>query len=168
MPELKNEALYNALHHAALKTVSVLCMLLPEEEECELNADAQTTSVEIGFDGPCSGRLEVSAIGDTLDEAAETMCAADDEISDELRWDVLGEIANVVCGNLLPSVFGARSVFDVCAPVRLESDEQSARGQYHQGAEVTLHFDDGSITFSLYLAEEAENLLCSAAPRAGA
>jgi hypothetical protein len=41
--------------------------------------------------------------------------------SKSLQYDALGEIANVICGNMLPGIAGSKDVFHVSAPKMAES-----------------------------------------------
>ena len=38
-----------------------------------------------------------------------------------LQYDALGEIANVICGNMLPCIAGSKEFFYVSAPKMVES-----------------------------------------------
>ena len=79
-------------------------------------------AVQVGFHGPFTGavRLEMSAA--VLPMLAANMLAMDGEPGRVLQMDALGELANIVCGNVLPALAGPRAVFNLdiraSSPVR--------------------------------------------------
>ena len=52
---------------------------------------------------------------------AANMLGEEDAPSKTLQYDALGEIANVICGNMLPGIAGSNDVFHVSAPKMAES-----------------------------------------------
>lgn len=88
--------------------------------------ESQLSTVRVEFGGAFAGGVELSLSGPVLDELAVNMLGADDgePIAPEARLDALKELANVVCGNLLPALGGGEAVFNIQAPVAVAVDRQ--------------------------------------------
>ncbi len=71
----------------------------------------------VGFVGPLEGNLEVHLAGDVLSALAANMLGEEGMTNPAVIRDALGEVANVICGNVLPDVAGYQAVFDLAAPV---------------------------------------------------
>ncbi|MCA8943557.1 MAG: chemotaxis protein CheX, partial [Planctomycetes bacterium] len=92
-------------------TLENFCMLFPEPDAIPGDAPL-VASMAVEFRGPLHGRFFVQAFGDVLAEATETLTV--EETPDAAAYaDVLGEITNVLCGNLLPEIFGTLAEFDI-------------------------------------------------------
>jgi chemotaxis protein CheY-P-specific phosphatase CheC len=110
------------LYRAATLTFEELGFLLPtpEIDEQQLNAQVEA-AVSVEFEGPFSGKLLVRVCGGLLPIIAANMLGEEDVPSKTLQYDALGEIANVICGNMLPGIAGSKDVFHVSAPKIAES-----------------------------------------------
>jgi CheY-specific phosphatase CheX len=105
------------LQKAASSTFEQLGFLLPETDLSEEQAQAEVMgSCRVRFRGPRSGALEIEVAGDFLLELASNMLGGEEASSPEILVDALGEVANVICGNVLPSLAGPEAVFDLSAP----------------------------------------------------
>lgn len=106
-----------ALQAAAISTFEELCFLLPAGDVTEVQAAAEPdVDVEVAFSGPRHGRLLLRLCGPLLPELAANMLGAGDVPASSLQQDAAGEIANVICGNVLPQVMGDARVFLLSAP----------------------------------------------------
>ena len=83
------------------------------DEQSEAPVEVAMT---VSFDGPLSGRLVLGATAGILPGIAENMLGANGTCSLSMQRDALGELANVMCGNLLPLIGGVKSVFKLSAP----------------------------------------------------
>jgi hypothetical protein len=117
-----SKKLETELYKAATLTFEELGFLLPtpEIDEQQLNAQVEA-AVSVDFDGPFSGKLLVRVCGGLLPMIAANMLGEDDVPSKSLQYDALGEIANVICGNMLPGIAGSKDVFHVSSPRMAES-----------------------------------------------
>lgn len=108
----------SALLQAASSTFEQLGFLLPDEElnEVQEGVTDLEAACRVRFRGPVSGALEVEVFGPVLGELAANMMGRDTPPSPELVMEALGEVANVICGNFLPTMSGTRAVFDLSAP----------------------------------------------------
>ncbi|MFB3885950.1 MAG: chemotaxis protein CheX [Thermodesulfobacteriota bacterium] len=119
-----NKKLETELFKAATLTFEELGFLLPtpEIDEQQLNAQVEA-AVSIDFEGPFSGNLLVRICGGLLPIIAANMLGEEEAPSKSLQYDALGEIANVICGNMLPGIGGSKDVFHVNAPRMVESPD---------------------------------------------
>jgi len=117
-----SKKLETELYKAATLTFEELGFLLPtpEIDEQQLNAPVEA-AVSVEFEGPFSGKLLVRVCGGLLPIIAANMLGEEDVPSKSLQYDALGEIANVICGNMLPSIAGSKDIFHVRAPKMDES-----------------------------------------------
>jgi CheY-specific phosphatase CheX len=95
------------LAEVATRTLEEMCfffaMPLLSDEQRDASADAAMT---VRFRGPMSGQLVVRLCGGVLPMLASNMLG-DADGSPTMQRDALGEVANVICGNLLPIIGGA-------------------------------------------------------------
>ena len=117
-----SKKLETELFKAATLTFEELGFLLPtpEIDEQQLNAQVEA-AVSVDFEGPFSGKLLVRICGGLLPIITANMLGEEDIPSKNLQYDALGEIANVICGNMLPGIAGSKDVFHVSAPIMAES-----------------------------------------------
>ncbi|HSW30469.1 MAG TPA: chemotaxis protein CheX [Longimicrobiales bacterium] len=108
----------SALLQAASSTLECLGFLFPDEElsETQAAADRLEGACRVRFRGPMSGALEMEVFGNVLGELAANMMGRDGPPEPAVCREALGEVANVVCGNVLPAVAGTHAVFDLSAP----------------------------------------------------
>ena len=119
-----NNKLETELYKAATLAFEELGFLLPtpEIDEQQLNARVEAT-VSIDFEGPFSGNLLMRVCGGLLPILAANMLGEEEAPSKSLQYDALGEIANVICGNMLPGIAGSKDVFHVNPPRMAESPD---------------------------------------------
>jgi chemotaxis protein CheY-P-specific phosphatase CheC len=106
------------------------------------------TGVRVAFHGPREGCLEVRVAEPVLAAIAANMLGTDEPPAPELQRDALGEVANVICGNVVPALDGARAVYLLDAPVHLD-DLAPACGE--PDARIVLSTDEGHADVRLYL-----------------
>ncbi|MEO8621157.1 MAG: chemotaxis protein CheX [bacterium] len=108
-------------------------VLTDEQRDAHLDG-----AMEVTFCGPRAGRLVVSLSGDTLPTLASNMLG-DADGSPDMQRDALGEVANVICGNLLPIIGGTGAVYSIGAatPAIMPRNREDAclRAQVHLGVE---------------------------------
>ena len=112
-------------------------------------------AVEITFRGIFSGRLVLTVSGPILAVVAGNMLGQDEsEITREAQLDALGEVANVICGNVLPEIAGDRETFALTPPMLLP--EVSGPPTVWAGVvgAVRVGLDEGCAEVKLYLEGE--------------
>jgi len=117
-----SKRLETELYKAATLTFEEMGFLLPTPEigEQQLNAQVEAM-VSVEFKGPFSGKLLVRVCGGLLPILAANMLGEEEAPPINLQYDALGEIANVICGNILPCIAGSKELFCVSTPKMVES-----------------------------------------------
>jgi len=137
------------LYRAAARTFEDLAFLLPMQGD-PASTDGQQAWAFVAFSGPFSGRVAVGCPRQMLVPLAANMLGDGDVPALGQQLDALREVANVVCGNLLPAIAGTQAVFRMEAPHVVQgglpalSDQPVARAhlQLHEGwAQVLLYMD---------------------------
>ncbi len=112
------------LYKAATLTFEEMGFLLPTREidEQQMNAKVEA-AVSVEFEGPFSGKLLMRVCGGLLPILAANMLGDENIPPKSLQYDALGEIANVICGNMLPGIAGSKDFFHVSAPKMIDSND---------------------------------------------
>lgn len=104
------------LRDVARETFEQLAFILSPEDDAPAEPGDERT-VCVTFRGPFSGALTITLSAPLLPTLAANMLGMEDaEITPNDHEDAFRELANVICGNLLPRIAGARPVFEVGAP----------------------------------------------------
>ncbi len=122
------------LYRAATLTFEELSFLLPtpEIDEEQLNAPVEA-AVSVDFEGPFSGRLLVKVCGGLLPAITANMLGEEETPSRTQQYDALGEIANVICGHMLPGIAGSKDIFHVSPPRMAESTDSPPMAEVQVG-----------------------------------
>lgn len=147
--------LERTLYRAAALTFEELAfmMVLPETEEPQ-PWPAADAAASVEFGGPFGGRLVVRVTEELLPTIAANMLGEDEVPSAQQQHDALGEIANVICGNVLPGIAGSSAVFHIGAPCTGETAHVSAEGAGSSpAAQVHVAFEQGEAHLSLFISE---------------
>ena len=133
---------------ASTATFEALGLVLPDAEpSAEQRAAPLTRGVRVTFAGPLAGSVTVRVSDDVAATLAANMLGVDVvDGSDPLVRDALGEMANVICGNVLPEVAGRAAVFHLGAPQALAADVEG-----DPAAAVTLGVDAGLAEVALFV-----------------
>ena len=119
-----------------------------EEDQKRITPDTEASVI---FEGPFRGRLSVAVCRGLLTVLAANMLGEDEPPSEQQQRDALGEIANVICGNVLPEVAGAKEVFEIRAPQVKEYNPSSVDAAASLVAETCLALEQGRADVRLYL-----------------
>jgi hypothetical protein len=139
------------LTDAAERAFEQLGFLMPDFDPPADPAEsaAVTRGMMVRFTGPAAGALVVRGDDGLLEGLAANMLGTDGAPSLELQLDALGEIANVICGNVLPEAEDPGAVFRLAPPVPAPLAGPDARVR---GA-VRLHLDAGVAEITLLEAD---------------
>ncbi len=150
-----------SLMEAAVQTFEDLGMMLLNEEITKEQREAKSeASVMITFDGPFTGRLEVSVYGAVTEKLASNISGSEEISSDILSLDALGEIANVICGNVLPRIAGSKEIFHLTSPQSLDTVSKSQEGAgLDLLADAKLGLEDGRAEINLFVDQTADKIL---------
>ncbi len=140
-----------SLFQAATSTFESLALLFPEP--CSIDG-AEFVPIEaacaVSYHGAGEGRLVVGVTAGVLRALAENMLGSAAAPDQQLQRDALGELVNVVTGNVLPMVNGAAAVFRLDAPVVAGDDAFRARDGEVQAAFTRLRMDEGEALLALF------------------
>ena len=138
---------------ASLQKKLTFTFVIPDGEE---HTDGPCIGVTVNFKGPFIGRL-VLRMPETLPALlAENMLAItpEEDDSEETRYDAARELANVICGNLLPKIAGAEAVFNLQAPTIVKDEECLRKEISEDAAHVRLFLEEGWLEVFLDVAGE--------------
>lgn len=137
-----------ALYQAAIATFEEISYLFPEERDVEISFKPEDSlGIAVNFSGPFNGKIVLRVEHRLLPAIASNMLGEDAPFAEETLLDVAGEIANVICGNALPSIGGKDAVFDLTAPQLSALMEIPAKPT----AATHLTMDEGHADVLLYL-----------------
>ncbi|MGZ8379787.1 MAG: chemotaxis protein CheX [Gemmatirosa sp.] len=144
---------------AATSTFESLALLFAESPPSGAQANAPLTyAVRVAFAGPCAGALDVAVSDDVAVALAANMLGLDpDAVRADagVRQDAVGELANVVCGNVLPLVAGREVVFHLAAPVARPVPTANDAPPHGAALTETLGVDGGRAVLTLVLDDPA-------------
>ena len=137
-----------ALLAAATLTFEELGFLFAAPELGEEQKDLLTQeTTAVAFRGSSvAGDLVLKINTELLSIIAANMLGDDEPLAPETQRDALGEIANVICGNALPEIFGKQEIFRLGAPQHFYSPTNEK-----PAAAVRVNLDEGCADVLLYL-----------------
>ncbi|MCE5218405.1 chemotaxis protein CheX [bacterium] len=138
------------LYRAAAQTFEELAFLFAYPQQAEAQSAAPTDVIaSASFRGPLQGRVTVACPRSMLPAIARNMLGEAEDPPELQQLDALSEMANVVCGNLLPTLAPEGSVFHMEAPQVFEGD--LLRAEDTPAARTRLEFDEGWAEVGLHL-----------------
>jgi CheY-specific phosphatase CheX len=150
------------LWQATAQTFEELALLFPDAQLTDRQSRAPlVVTAVVEFTGPMRGRLALRVSAEVLPAAAANMLGEDAARETPLQRDAIGELANVICGNVLPVIGGADAVFLLSAPrvepgdivpFRERADSPSAHVQLLVGLE------DGRASVDLWIVDGLDAL----------
>jgi CheY-specific phosphatase CheX len=99
--------------------------------------------VGVDFMGPLKGRLLVRLSDGALPAFAANMLGTDSAPDADRQRDAFGELANVICGNVLPRIAGDDSLFELSVPCGYPSWEEARDGAGGRVVHAALRIDSG-------------------------
>jgi len=134
-----------ALVESAVRTFESICFmyLVPELKEAQKDLELEAAA-EVRYRGDLNGKLVIETRGGLFAAIASNMLS-NDSPSSQQKKDALGEIANIVCGNIIPSLghIGGQG-YKIESPKFLNKEELvKEEGQEKPVAEITLNLNSG-------------------------
>ncbi len=157
-----NNKLKRELLRASVLTFEQVAFMLVNQdieengEEKPAKADA---AVEVDFNGPFGGNLQITVMGGVLPELAANMLGEEEPPVKQRQLDALGEVANIICGNMLPGIAGSTEVFHVDAPRIIDAGEARKETDTGFSAFVSLGIESGRAEVFLRIDENAASFL---------
>ncbi len=124
MPDNYEQAILDVASHVF--ETSAFLSVYPLEEGTELPPPDFCATMT--FKGAADGRVSMRIAGEVLDTIVDNVLEMDSDPEEQMkrRNDVLKEMLNMLCGNLLTSHFGSNPVFNLSPPEVIESAEMPA------------------------------------------
>lgn len=172
---MNRQQLHSALAQATTSTFEELALLLAVPADVSApdgaaGAPRPPCGVRVDFAGPWGGSVVVRVAEAVLDASAANMLGIAAAPDAPARRDALGELANVICGNVLPAIAGRAAVFALQAP-RWIGAADAACAPADLRVATTLEVDGGRIAVELHVpahlvADAAAHVAPQAAPEA--
>lgn len=146
MNELKEE-----LIEISVKIFTDLGFLMPVANENLYLFNTQSCSmVYVDFIGQHNGRLYVKATNSILPVLAKNILAEDNIPPTNLQFDALKEIANIICGNILPYLEGSNKIFRLLTPQIAETIDKKFKTKRYEKIEIDIVFEEGATQILWY------------------
>lgn len=151
-----NNKLEQELFKAATSTFEEFCFMFPAPEmEGELEDIEFGKAALVHFQGPFKGKLIVKASENLMTTIAENMLG-EDLLTEKQRNDALGEVGNVICGNVLPGLAGAKAVFNIDSPQIVTIEELADIQPTKNTIAVKLPLDEGLVDLKIIIDDDIE------------
>lgn len=136
----------DAAGQALCETLSRIAFIFadPQDPDAPPTEPQSSLKARLSFKGSVQGTLEMALPAPLGTEIAANMlgCEPDDEEAAKASIDSVKEVLNVMCGQILPQLYGEHTLFDLTAPeveeinltdwCDLQRDEQTARFQIEE------------------------------------
>ncbi len=144
------------LYRAGVLTFEDLCLTLPAEslDETQRNA-VPVAGVSLTFRGSMSGKLIVMVSAELLSLLPSNMLALEGPVARRDQFDALREVANVICGNMLPGVTGSEEAFQISPPEPVNIAEVLSPTAPKPTSEVSIGIDRGRADLLLFIDKAA-------------
>lgn len=140
------------LYSAAASIFEQLTFVVPDPEP-EPAPEPARAEARVAFSGPLSGELLLRVYGGVLAELAANMLGENGAPAPSLQRDALGEIANVICGNVLPQLSEPGEIFRLQSPV--VTIPPGPRRDAEAWARALLGLEGGRAEVELFLSQGA-------------
>ena len=142
----------NLLKEATIRTFENICFMFvePDLEDTQKNL-ALDAAAEVKFRGNYSGKLIVESRGGLYLAIAINMLS-NNHPSSQQKKDALGEIANIICGNVVPALGRRKELgYKIESPIFLGKSELLKEEKNKPLAEVTLNFNEGRADIKFFV-----------------
>lgn len=136
------EKMISKIEEVGVRTLEQLAFLflVPIDAECD---HEDPIEVRVEFEGLYKGAVYLRVSAPMAHEIAQNMLGIDGASDRGVVEDALKECVNVLCGNILPELFGKREVFKIHGPERVE-EEIGDLLEKEMGLLVSFESDEGS------------------------
>ncbi|RYZ09571.1 MAG: chemotaxis protein CheX [Myxococcales bacterium] len=145
------EAWKTALTRAIREVFENLCFMMPAPRATVPPEPKSLSRVVLAVDihGAGQGSLHLILPEAMVAPIAASMLGDDEPLSLAEQYDAACELANIVCGNVLPLVAGERAVFDLSPPRVIATMDPGL--DVGSDARVAVLLDEGLVCASLHL-----------------
>ena len=146
MPSIERE-----LHDCCRAAFEQLCFMFDMPELAESQAGDPVAAVaEVRFRGGTSGRLVLETTAPLFAAAAAQMLGTG-QTTLQQQQDAIGELANVICGNVLPALSRRAQRYSIGRPAIIRDIPGYRRRVAVPEASASVNFDQGRASVALYL-----------------
>jgi len=141
------------LIESTVRTLEDLCFIYqePELKEAQENLPLEAAAQVKYRSDDITGKLLIETRGG-LFSAIATNILSNNDPSAQQKKDALKEIANIICGNVVPSLGGGGREYKIEAPRYLNKDDLlKEEWQNEPVAEIALNFNDGRADIKLFV-----------------
>jgi chemotaxis protein CheY-P-specific phosphatase CheC len=141
------------LIESTIRTFEDLCFMYqePELKDAQENLPLEAAAEVKYRSDDFTGKLLIETRGGLFSAIATNILSNDDPITQQKK-DALGEIANIICGNIVPSLGGGRWEYKIEPPRSLNKEDLlKEEWQEEPVAEITLNFNDGRADIKLFM-----------------
>jgi hypothetical protein len=138
----------DAVREVTSKSLEDLCFLIPGGDEAAFEGEPVTHAAFVIFEGPKTGTVLIQMRGGLLQEIATNMLG--DDAGDAARRDALGEVANILCGHIVPVIWGVEAVFSLRRP-EFPEDLGASLASRTAFARGSVAFDSGVCDVTLFV-----------------
>jgi len=141
------------LIESTVRTLEDLCFMYqePELKDAQENLPLEAAAEVKYRSDDFTGKLLIETRGGLFSAIATNILSNDDPITQQKK-DALGEIANIICGNIVPSLGGGRWEYKIEPPRSLNKEDLlKEEWQEEPVAEITLNFNDGRADIKLFM-----------------
>ena len=142
----------NVLRESTIKTFEDICFIyqVPELKDDQKNLVLEAAA-EVKFRGIFTGKLMIETRGGLFLAIASNMLS-NEVPSIQQKKDALGEVANIICGNVVPSLGRSEPEYKIESPICLNTDDLLKEDKQEKPlAEVTLNFNQGRADIKLFV-----------------
>lgn len=148
-----NTQIEKFLIESTVKTLEDLCFMYqePELKDAQENLPLEAAA-EVKFrSDDFTGKLLIETRGGLFSAIATNILSIDDPNTKQKK-DALGEIANIICGNVVPSLGEGGREYKIEPPISLnKNDLLKEERRKEPVAEITLNFNDGRADIKLFV-----------------
>lgn len=141
---MQREVIRNKIEEVMVATFEKLAFLflIPLDGECD-DGEEETLTVKVDFEGPQKGSLYLKTTKAKAKEIAENMLGIEDADDEKVAEDALKECANILCGNILPELFGKKEIFKIYTPLRYGNADKKDTLREERGLKLSFELEDG-------------------------
>jgi CheY-specific phosphatase CheX len=146
-----NNSAEKILYRKAVLIFEELGFLMPCANSGQSNSAEDMKTAMVSFKGAFSGCLFLSVSSALLPILSSNMMGEEGDNIRLLEQDTLCEIANIICGNVLPTIYGFKLVFHLDAPVLLnETYLSQIDPAFKEVSRTRIGFDSGCADVILF------------------
>jgi two-component system, chemotaxis family, chemotaxis protein CheY len=141
-----------------LETMAFALILTNETSDLRIE---NLTSASVNFRGPFNGLFTLTVTDSIMLEIVENMLGSDEEpaLNGGQINDAIGELANVMCGNLLAEMAGPEPVFFLDAPIVKTNVDGEHDENPGPKAAVRLKLENGWVELKLKITDEKKSAM---------